>query len=551
MVIAPNSTIILYSGMPLDDTYSDTLYFATKSNRDGFFSNVNNPYRKMVLEQNTYQRVNSGVFEAKVLADEVYDVNYMAFQNTNFGNKWFYAFVESVEYINNLNTRISYKIDVIQTYLFDCDFEDCLVEREHSQYDTLFENYLPEPLSLGEYEFEWYQKIVTQWEDDYQEGGQTIEGRNIRDCDIVVQYVETNGIASSGFIRYKTYMGCNFRAFNGKLADAANNVNNFISQNIQKPEMIVNMYMCPSFLSKGTANGADLWTGQEEEIDISLTMPIGTLFREIDDYIVRNKKLFTYPYSYLHIDDSDSNSLALRFEYFADYDGTTLPKVRIFGTPIAPIQVILLPLNYKGTPINANQDEKFTEKLTIASYPLCSWNYDTYKAWLAQNTVPMVIKSVLGVADIATGVVTKGVGGGAFIDRGENALMGMALDWYSASIKADTMRGDIMGGNALYGLEKLGFNYARAHQPVELLRIYDDFFDMYGYTTNRVKKPNISSRPHWNYVKTRGAKLIGACPIDSLREMCDIFDKGITFWKNANEVGNYSLDNRPVALPNP
>ena len=559
MVIAPNSTIILYSGMPLDDTYSDTLYFATKSNRDGFFSNVNNPYRKMVLEQNTYQRVNSGVFEAKVLADNVYDVNYMAFQNTNFGNKWFYAFVDSVEYINNLNTRITYSIDVIQTYLFDCDFEDCIVEREHSQYDTLFENILPEPVSLGEYVFDNYSPINPSF--TVTEDGQQLTF-DLRDNDIVVQYVDTNGLSSSGMLMGGTYVGCHYRAYRATSAGASN-LASWLgnSSNIQKPEQILNIYMTPHYITRGTDDGrlitnAESWN-TDRIIDVDLPTPT---FMGIGGYLVKNKKLFTYPYMYLHIDDGNCNDMALRYEFFERTNSTIVVKGRIYGSPLTPVQQSFYPLGYKRN-VAQNDKEMFTEKLTLAEYPLCSWNYDTYKAWVAQNALPLILKGITSVGGAVGMVAGAGAIGGfgamssvaGDVGLGSKAigLTGIITEWYKASIKADTMRGAIANGNALFFYNKLGFNSALAHQPVEYLRVIDDFFNMYGYTTNRLKKPNISSRPHWNYVKTRGAKLIGACPTNALKQMCSIFDSGITFWKNASEVGNYSLDNRPVELPNP
>jgi hypothetical protein len=71
----------------------------------------------------------------------------------------------------------------------------------------------------------------------------------------------------------------------------------------------------------------------------------------------------------------------------------------------------------------------------------------------------------------------------------------------------------------------------------------DDFFTMYGYAVRRCKIPNRSSRPHWNYVKTIGCCITGSVPADDMRKICSIYDAGITFWKNGNEVGNYSLNN--------
>ena len=66
---------------------------------------------------------------------------------------------------------------------------------------------------------------------------------------------------------------------------------------------------------------------------------------------------------------------------------------------------------------------------------------------------------------------------------------------------------------------------------------------MYGYQTNRVKTPNISARPHWNYIKTNDCVIEGSVPCDDMNKICSIFDGGITFWKKGSEVGNYSLDN--------
>ena len=55
----------------------------------------------------------------------------------------------------------------------------------------------------------------------------------------------------------------------------------------------------------------------------------------------------------------------------------------------------------------------------------------------------------------------------------------------------------------------------------------------------------MNSRPHWNYVKTIDCSISGSVPSDDEKTICNIFDKGITFWKNGNEIGNYSLNNRP------
>ena len=91
----------------------------------------------------------------------------------------------------------------------------------------------------------------------------------------------------------------------------------------------------------------------------------------------------------------------------------------------------------------------------------------------------------------------------------------------------------------------MDFSFRQLHIREEYLRIIDDYFSCYGYATKRVKNPNRSSRPHWNYVKTIGCTITGSVPCDDMDKICSIYDNGITFWKKGSEVGNYSLDNSP------
>ncbi len=69
---------------------------------------------------------------------------------------------------------------------------------------------------------------------------------------------------------------------------------------------------------------------------------------------------------------------------------------------------------------------------------------------------------------------------------------------------------------------------------------------MYGYSCNKVKVPNISSRPSWNYVKTVGCNITGSVPTSTISKIKEIFDNGVTFWKDTAAVCDYTQDNRPT-----
>lgn len=144
--IYPNSTIHLLENIPLTNAYIHTVDYADRSSQlQDFLS-----YNVLTLDNYTYIRNNSIKIEGQI--KNLYAVNYLLFKNTNFENKWFYAFVTSVEYLNNETCIITYEIDIMQTYLFDFMAMPSYVERETVAHDELFANLTEEELEVGEYE---------------------------------------------------------------------------------------------------------------------------------------------------------------------------------------------------------------------------------------------------------------------------------------------------------------------------------------------------------------------------------------------------------------
>ena len=76
----------------------------------------------------------------------------------------------------------------------------------------------------------------------------------------------------------------------------------------------------------------------------------------------------------------------------------------------------------------------------------------------------------------------------------------------------------------------------------------DMYFDMYGYQTNKLKIPNITGRPNWNYVKTLGINIIQSSghsvPQEDMQELKNLFDDGVTIWHNPTTFLDYSQNNR-------
>lgn len=531
MYIEPKTNIRLLKNVPLDNTYNHTIYFENETQQRNYFIGL----EKYNLTNYSYTRKGRGVARVGILSDNLYDCNYMMFQNTAFGNKWFYAFIKSVEYINNETSEIMFEIDVMQTWFFNFALEQSFVEREHSVSDDIGEHILPEPVELGEYKFDAYNKLTSV----------------LDPMCVIVGVTETGETTSDGNIYDGVYSGVTYHAFN--INDIVS-INNLVSRYVQSPDSIVTMYMCPVIATGGvipdggiTIEYAEEGWGTELELPSISEMAFSPDF---DGYTPKNNKMYTYPYYFLHVDNGSGQSLELRYEFFS----AGKPRLQIDSTVSSPVKVTCRPKYYKGISDNTLH----TEVITLENYPQCSWNIDAYKVWLSQNIVPAFMKSASSIIQSANGAGMMALGAytgnpSAVAEGANQALQGSSelqkqisqfmLDRYTASIQADICKGNINNGNINISHKYQNFYVAQAHIAYDYAVAIDDYFSVFGYSTKRVKIPNTHSRPYWNYVKTAGCVITGSVPSDDARKICNIHDNGITYWKNGNNIGNYSLDN--------
>lgn len=507
MYIQPQTNIKILQNVPLDTTYGHTIYFSSASAQQTYFAGK----QKYNLDSYTYQRVNKGIARVGIKADSLYDCNYMMFQNTAYGSKWFYAFITSVEFVNNECSEITFELDAMQTWFFDYTMEYSLVEREHVDDDVAGFHIEPENVELGEYVFNDYKDLSV----------------NLNPMGVYI-LVNVSSEKSSGNVYDGVYGGCTLYVFN---VDDTSGINKLISTYNDIPESIVGMYMAPVIgvgqvipdggITVKHSDNAYTINGEAE------AMNVGSW--EIDGYKPKNRKLFTYPYNFFSIGNNDGSSLALRYEFF----DKRKPQWNIRVPITMPIQCTLRPKNYKGsTGVFPN------ESLTLSNYPMCSWSTDAFRAWLAQNAIPIIANA--GVK-AGTGAVMGGLpmAGASLLSSATNAL----ISGYQASIQADITKGNQNHGNNNVASGLQSFYGGRCSITKYYARMIDEYFTMFGYAIHRVKIPNRNGRPHWNYVKTIGCNIVGSVPADDMRKICNIYDTGVTFWKNGDEIGNYSLDN--------
>lgn len=520
--IQPNSTIKLLSGVKLKNDYLHSKYNTSAEEQYNSF----NAYTYKELNDLSYTRYSANVITVEISMSEALKCNYIMFKNTDYENKWFYAFVTKIEYVNNHNVKMYYEIDEIQTWYFETHYNQCYVEREHTATDGLFEHLIPEDMPAGDYVVNSYE-FTDELSDDWF---------------IVLAYSDTGSGSSYGTARANLYSGLTLFAqeFNeAGIAEMNKKIGGLVEDN--KADSIVAIYMIPVLFYPGE---------NEFKID-AYEKTIQPNINNLDGYVPKNKKLFNYPYNFLDIINGQNSHNEYRYEYFdLDELGNMVFNIACDGMPSA--KAIIVPKQYAGANTN------FDKTLSTPPFPLCSWSTDYYQAWMAQNSLSTsadiagsLLGGVAGTGMFAVGLATANpvlTATGAF--SATSALTSATVNVTKSinSVNVAKTHGDNFNGetagNVLAGLRKVGFWFLRKTINHNLAESYDKYLTMYGYKVNTVKIPNPANRPSYTFIKTIGCNITGECPNEALNVMNNAHDHGITFWRNLAEIGNYDVNNQ-------
>ena len=536
MYIAPNSTVKLLRNVPLDPTYDHTIFFETKTQQYNWF----NAYLKtgMTFERQYYQRHSREYIKLEVLADNIYDCNYLMFKNTAFSNKWFYAFITNVEYVNDSVTLIQYEIDVMQTWFFDYTLGECFVEREHSATDQVGDNVIPENVSLGE------QCIAHEDVVLYPRFGSSGQVSGYPWCIVVVAPFDKDGNSANGTTATNLYSGCVYNIFSSETELGV-----FFSKPLvqSKADQIVNIFYAILDFAVEDKTATNLQPASEPK-QAQRTIPTYKTGYFKNDYAVdndfdnqyepKNKKLYTYPYNFLRLSDNKGNSKDYKYEYFTSDANITFEMTGdLSPTP----SVIAVPVGYRyfnneSTSLAQNWDEGFI----LNEFPQCTWNSDAFVAWLAQTGIRLG-GQLVGNAMGAWGEYSSPFA--AVDDTISGSIGGILASGGLAYLRGKDVRGRVQNSLSA-AIDRFGIFAQNIRIRKDYARIIDDYFSMYGYACYQVKIPATNVRDRWTFVKTRGCVLAeNKMPADDARKVCSIYNNGITFWTWYATVGDYTQDN--------
>lgn len=488
----------------------------------------------------------------KGVNEDLTQCNYLMYQNADISNKWYFAFIDNVQY-NSLNSVIiSHTIDVWQTYQFDITYYKNLILRSHvaKSTDTVGRWLAPEPISVAP-EFERKHNVFNDlsWTPQYvlhstsvfnnttkkyeykgNGTGATLSaeyGIFVNNDDDVQTVVKNYGklsaaeaLKSNDDDEYSNWIS---DLLTGQTIDKAVKLisTTSISQLQDHRNELIGLYAVPAWVHDGTNKYA---TNNIKKKEVTTTLPTETL---ACGYAPRNKKMLS--------------SLCKAYLFYNE-NGFKLPlKPELFTSDTPVFTVKSTELSTNGFLLQIGSYADYTAKTNKISYN-CE-NRLGYDANTGLDKVLNTLTSAVGVVNAVGSVASQ-----AFAGNVGGAVQGTvgAVQQSINMIDALGQRGVNTGasGDIMSITEKRAMPVFADVSPTEAqCRYIDDYLDVYGYAINEIGKIStyMKNRSNWNYIQVANCNIKVSAPNDDFNKLKQMFESGVTIWHN--HFGDYDQNN--------
>lgn len=450
--------------------------------------------------------------------------NYMAFQNPDYSNRWFFAWIDNIEYIGENTCQIDFTIDHFSTWWSSLNKTSVFVEREHVASDSYGLHTLPEPVKP---DMMISQGVVQRFFSSFQVSVFWLPAQ-INTTNFM--YIDIDGVYSP--VNINVYP-CSVAGLGRLASDLSNTGGELSNANIIAVNLIPTAFFddLPSDFH---------FHGSHTSVTITNNMPKPV---NLNGYVPVNNKCLMYPYTYLSADNG-TNEKIYKYEKFSTI--ATGAVLNIAAAPQPNGAAAIYPFNYDGI-TGAN----VAESLTLGDLPMVPYLTDSYAAWLAQKSSAAQMQ---GVMSTLTGALAGGLHGGipGALIGGGLGVAGAFSNYQAQQEYARNENDRVIGTNNMNmdmfkGL--LGFTICQKCCKADDAERIDRFFSQYGYNISMVKVPNYTGRQYWNYVKINGSAGYGALPEESRVIINNALNKGITIWHSHNNIGNYFIGGTKMQNP--
>ena len=506
-----NSKIILCKGIKLDRDYVNVIDYTESQmlelcNSQGIKVAEANDYSFIPKEQNSIM-VNFTYNQCLIS-------NYIAFQNPDYSNKWFFAWIDDVIFKGETTTKITFTIDAWSTWFDKWTKKSCFVKRQHVNDDTVGINTQPEPVELGK-------AMVVENE-------VTKLYTNFYLCALISPKKDDT---VNGLLRNGIYSGLGAVFVDSLNAGSMNNALNNYMDDFSRVQRVIQY---PSVLSSSNTYEDDL---------------IISKLNTIDGYTPVNKKLLTFPYKQLRVSASNGENTVLQYELFSENSAT----FGITGALLPECFISIYPESYRG--LNKDMSKKINLKADIE----CAWGSGTYTNGLvnkqtsdALNLVSNTILTGIAIGGLATGATEATMATQMALGSGIASGIASTGNRVNDYVKARNESGQVHGGSSSNVSDVVSYNLGfRVYQECikrEYAERIDNFLTRYGYAINDIVSPNLTGRSNWNYIEIANTEEIGDGDVPSkfMEIINNICRKGVSIWHNHSNVGNFSLNNAIV-----
>lgn len=589
MIVTPQTEVRLCSNVPLLNTYEHQRTFTDATSQASYFIGK----AAHTFTDFTYIRQDGSIKVPKG-RDSLYNCNYLMFRNSDFGSKWFYAFITKLEYVNPDTTKVYFELDVYQTWQFEITFNPSFVVREHAKRfnvdGTPVINTVDEGIDYGSeyvtksitqfvpYDTVFFLVIVATQKMDTNNPGKitpTLNGSpqplsyyihpfkmdgsspnvsldgtpvNLSPVSDVLKglYTQEGAVNNIAALYVTEYPGVNLTYANNTLSLS---MANFDHATIQDTDQTFNTLYVKSVPTYQTLykNYGDKYAGFTS---------------------VTESKLLMYPYTVTVLSDLKGNHQEIKNEMI---DSSDL-SITVKGSLGTSNKVSYNVRNYLMQETGLDHSEEAAIQTGIINnnpndVPIIS---DLLAAYLQgnRNSLQNQQNQIMwnGIGNMFSGFA-GGVGSAGLSKRMGVSPMGAVANGVGDMVNSfadtyfqiqgmmakqkdlDTMPPQLsrLGNNTAfdYGNDIKGLYIIKKEITSEYRKKLTDYFKMFGYKLNELKTPNLKSRQHFNYIQTVGANITGNVPQDDLNRIKEMFNNGVTLW-HGDWVCDYSRVNGEV-----
>lgn len=548
MAITPNSTVQLYRGMQLPRDMSHTWSYADIGEQEYQFTERYPP--AYTYTNLSYVRQGAAAYQVTApdtirvntppgadTADVLSTINYLRFKNTNYLDKWFYAFVDIVTYVNDNCADIHFTIDPLQTYYFDYEYLPCYMERCHQ--NSKQSNYVPEDITAV--------RQLVNYEIIGAENVALADGTYVSDMQYIISAYQTNvggaEYSAGSVINGAYYTPLIYRVINISDFKSIENICegmhatldlwskniNIVGINAIPREWGINVFS-PQFThieNAGTIRETKWYSVPTDLGSITTSIKVSDLTKLSFNpnkgpnlpYIPVNSKLNNFPFSLFRLKILGGDEVA----YYPEFISRDSEEPQIDVTLVFFPALMLLVSN------NPYLLNKYNPQQVVANtLEQIPWAADSHAEWYKQNNIINIGKGLQSAILNAAGI--PAVGG--IMAGFENIQSYLTPDKY-------------MANNVNFDIAKNGVGimwYLETVSAYDAKRI-DDYFTRYGYAQKAIMLPDRRVRPKWNYIKTNNCviKPIGdGIPADMIDQIVRVHNNGITFWDSTMDISDYS-----------